>query len=518
MSAFTAIRERAARALAPRVPQTDLQREVVSLRSQVAQELSRNRHSAGIQMRLGDIDEEYVPELKPIKSRMRVFDRMANDPQVRGQLRAITMTLISGVRWKTEGGTPEGRELIESNILRRGPRKFWMATSWLNFLFENMGCLVHGFAPFGVSWSRPIEGRQLLSNLTWLHPRSFDEDGWKVDEFDQFLGIRRSFVDGTGKQHTREFTSAEDLFLTCWDRRGPNWEGNAFIRPMYKPWLLNEMAEKIDMIDLQNRGVGIPVAKLSGNGGAKERDTLVSILKSLRGGSKERAFIVLQNDEEIKYLLSEGHAKDAGPVLSHHRTNISTSAGTEYFQQGNTSSGSRAGASALATGFFINVDAIRVILQDQINYGAGDQPGLVERLIERNFGPDVEPPQIVGSKVSPTEQLDNVPLIQDAVAKGVIPRNRDLANEMLERLGSTTRFDKAEWDEAIRLDNPTTLGPGSPARGGPGRPPGAGDDPRGRDDADSQRLRLAAEKKTLIGESPPPSRPASWRWLRSTGV
>jgi len=477
--------------------------------------MSRRVLGSGINVHLGDIDEEYVPDLKTLRGRLRVFDRMANDPLVRGQLRAIGMTLVSGVRWKVEGGTPEGRSLIESNLLRKGSPRYWMATSWLDFLHEAMGCLIHGFSPFGVTWGPPVDGRSLISKMTWLHPRSVDEDGWDLDESDRLMGIRRSYMDPKGGYRSREYVSAEDLFIVAWDRRGPNWEGNAFIRPMYRPWLLNEMAEKIDIIDLQNRGVGIPMAKLSGAGGAKGRDTLVEILKSLRGGSKERAFIVLEKDEEVKYLLSEGTAKDAGPILDHHAHSIVKSGGTEYFESGNTASGSRAGASALATGFFINVDAVRVILEDQINCGAGDQPGLVERIIRRNLGPDVEPPRILGSRVSPTEQLDNIPLVQDAVAKGMIPPHLKLANEALDRLGWPI-LTQDEWDEAMEAKRSVSiLGPGSPANGGPGRPNEAGPDPQGRDDKDSRRLKLS-EKKTTDGATRHRKNSTSWPWLRST--
>ena len=134
-----------------------------------------------------------------------------------------------------------------------------------------------------------------------------------------------------------------------------------------------------------------------------------------------------------------------------------------------------------------------------------------------DIGDDGEYPRIEGSRVSPTEQLDNVPLIQDAIAKGVIPPNLKIANEMLQRLGWPELTAK-EWKEAkaetmITPVPPTPPVP-SPAQGGPGRPSEAGPDDRGRDDKDSNRLKLT-EKKT-IGDGPPSLSPVSWRWLRST--
>jgi len=488
-----------------------LQREIAELRSQVGAEIN-NLTSAGIKVRLGDIDEEYVPELKTIKGRMAIYDRMVNDPVVRGQLTAITMTLISGVRWKVVGGNSKVRDLVGANLLREGPKKYWCSTSWNDRLYEALGCLVYGFAMFAKT-REIVDGQAIFSDLKWLHPRSVDEDGWDMDEGDNLLNVRRTYTNAKGEMKAREPIPAEDVFLVPWDRRGPNWEGNAFIRPMYRPWKERDLAAKIDLIDLQNRGVGIPIAKLSGAGGVKERDTLVSILKDLRGGSKERAFIVIEKDEEVKYLLSEGQAREAASIMDRSAADSARVGGTQYLESGNTQSGSRASSSSMSTGFFIHTNAIRIRLQDIINFGAGPMMGLTEELEWMNTENDQDvddPVRIEGSTVSPTEQLDNIPLIGDSVAKGVIPPHYALANEALRRL-NWPEMTKEEYDEAIAAKTP------SPAIGGPGRPDGAGTDPEGRDDTMSRRFagEDAAQKKTLDGGNQPPKSPASWRWIRS---
>ncbi len=487
-----------------------LEREIVSLRQQVGRELTRVM-SSGISLSLGDITEEYVTELKTLRSRIAVYDRMANDPNIAGQLRAIWMTIISGVRWKMVGGREELRVKCAANFLRQGPRKYWCARSWNEIQYDCLGMLTYGFSLFGKTWLPADDGTMYLADLTWLHPRSVDEDGWIMDDSDNLLAVRRSYQTGTGKVLTREERDASELFLMTWGRRGANWEGVSYIRGMYRPWKLGEMAEKIDIIDLQNRGVGIPMAKLSGGGGAKERDALVEILKSLRGGSKERAFIVLQNDEDVSFLTSVGQAKDAQPTLSHHRASMVKAGGQEYFEQGNTASGSRAGASALATGFFMCVDGIIRCIEDQFNNGCGRMPGLIEEFCLMNDDDlDAEEiPKLQGSTVSPTEQLDNIPLIQDAIAKGAIPPNLKHANEMARRL-NWPELTKAEWDAAMELKKP------SPAFGGPGRPNEAGPDESGRDDKEGRRLAMT-EKKTLnSGESPLSRSPRSYPWQQST--
>lgn len=500
---------RKARKSRPTARERMIEREIVNLRSDIGRELAK--HASGINLRLGDISEEYVPELQGLHSRVSVYERMANDPNVSGQLRAIWLTIISGVRWNAVGGKESLRQKIAANLLRQGPRKFWCAISWNDFLYQALAMLVYGFSMFAKS-RQIVDGTMIYSDLKWLHPRSVDEDGWVMDEADNLIQVRRSFQDATGKPHTREPIGIDDLFLMNWGRRGPNWEGTAFIRPMYRPWKLGEMAEKIDMIDLQNRGVGIPMAKLAGGGGARERDALLNILSHLRGGSKELAFLVIQKDEDVSFLTSTGTAKDAQPTLQHHRASMVKAGGQEYFEQGNTATGSRAGASALATGFFVSVDGIIRHIEDVVNYGCGPQMGLVEEFcyVNDEDADESDIPTIRGSRVSPTEQLDNIPLVQDSVSKGLVPTHRKLANEALRRLG-WPELSEDEWEEAMEAKRSSVFIGG----GGAGRPNEAGPDEQGRDDKDGRRL-MMQEKKTPGAGSLPRRSPPSWPWLRSS--
>lgn len=455
-----------------------INREIIALRREVGIELGRSSFGAsGINLSPHAIQEEYVPELFTLHGRLPILERMANDPAVRGQLNAIYSALISGVRWKVEGGEPEQKDLVAANLLREGDPALWCLTSWNDRLFETLGCLIHGFSIFGKTWEPDVDGYAILRDIKWLHPRSLQPGNmWNMDAHDNLISVRRQYRDGLGKTVTEELP-ADRVFLVPWDRRGPNWEGNAYIRPMYKPWKMRELAEKIDIIDLMNRGVGIPLAKLSAQGGVKERDQLKSILANMRLGSKEQAFIVIGNDEEIKFLTSEGTARDAQPVLDGKAADISRVGMTQYLEAGNTQSGSRASSSSMSTGFFINVDSIRERLQDIINFGAGPLPGLVEELQNKNFDRPKEYTRIVGSRVSPTEQLDNIPMVGEMVAKGAIPAHFKLANDLLKRLGYE-QMSQGEYDDAMQRPVPS-IG---------GRPTSIGTDEQGRDDTMSRRL------------------------------
>src|SRR3990170_408076 len=118
--------------------------EILALRSELGSVLGKNFGASGMNLNLGDIQEENVPELKTLSGRTEIYDRMGNDAAVYAQVNTVVMSIISGVRWSVEGGKKEHQDFVRANILREGPRKYWMGRSLVDFLGE--GCRL---LPFG---------------------------------------------------------------------------------------------------------------------------------------------------------------------------------------------------------------------------------------------------------------------------------------------------------------------------------------------------------------------------------
>jgi len=236
------------------------------------------------------------------------------------------------------------------------------------------------------------------------------------------------------------------------------------------------------------------------------------MLKNMRGGSKEQAFMVIQADESIEYLTATGTVKDMKPILDGHRFNIAAAGGTIALESVNSESGSRAAASALLTPFMLNVDAVKVRLEDMVNYGSLDRVGLVEELLGMNYDTESmdrdDLPRIRGSRVSPTEVIDNITNIIDGVQKGAVSKTLNLENHVLKSYGAPP-ISKAEFDEAKASSLPTALG---------GRPPEAADpiNPDPRKDKDGARFGLAQKKTEELGAILPPKRDMYSAWLLST--
>ena len=492
----------AAKAKAPTRRQM-IERDKVAMRQQAR---GGGSYTSGLKVSLQRLEEEYVPTIKNWTSRVDLYQRMGNDAKIAAVLRANTYPLISG-KWTVEGGKAEVRNLVKSNLLRDGDPALWCDTSWVQRLFESFLSLQFGVSAFGKT--REIVGdRMIFRRLTYLHPRSLGGPigAWEWnEEGTDLVALHRQYSLPDGSRVQDERIPIEDVFLFVHGMAGQNWEGSPMIRPMYRAFTEKDLAAKIQMIDLQNRGVGIPRAKLAPGDGSKQADTLFGMAKDLRGGSKERQAILLADGQELGFLTSEGNVVEASPIIDGRNNEIAAGAGTDFQQTGQTSSGSRATGSVLMVNYMQELDALRVFGEDMWNHGAGTLRGPVEELCDENYGPQEEYPRIVCRPISATTQIDNVKHIMEWIKSGGI-HDLHAENEVRKSLG-VAPMTAEEFQKAKDAAKPI------PDIGGRPDSPNPADRDEPRDDESGRAFGLA-EKKTPSGGTRPPSSVRSWGWLK----
>lgn len=473
-------------------------------------------HVSGLDINLRRIEDEDNPAFRDLTARVKVLQRMGNDAKIAAQLRANILPLMSAVQWKAEGGTQEMRDLLEQNLLRRGDPRFWCETSWMQRVLEKLMCLHYGFSLHGKTWDT-VDGYRIYRRLTYLHPKSLGGTlgpwEWSKDG-SRLVAIHRKYRRPDGTQVVDERIPIEEISATVWWQTGENWEGQALIRPMYRNWVNKDLATKIGMIALLNGGVGIPMATLGPADGPTDKAVLKTMAGDLRQGSKERQFLVLANGQKMEFLTTNGQIVDARPIIESQNMEISSAGATNHMDQGQTSSGSRAGGSVMMVSYMQQLEAVKVWLQEQINHGAGYLMGETEELIYANFETVKECPQIVGSRVSPTEQMDNVPNIVDAVQKGALIHDVTVDNYVRKSLmPGAKELTPEEFEKAKAAALPPT-----PVGGRPDSPtPTDRNEPRDDDTGRAFGLKPdPAQKKTPGGGGRPNLRTASYPWLRST--
>jgi len=474
-------------------------------------EAERSGYVSGLAINLQKIEDEDNPAYRDLGTLLNTFQRMGNDAQIAAQLRANILPLWSAVQWRPEGGTPEMRDLIDQNLLRKGDPRFWCETAWIQRILEKLMCLHYGFSLHGKTWD-VVDGYRIFRRLTYLHPKSLGGPlgpwEWSKDG-SRLVAIHRKYKRPDNTPITDERIPIEDIDAAVWWQTGENWQGQSLIRPMVRNWVNKDLASKIGMIALMNGGVGIPMGTLGPGDGPAQGITLKTQAKDLRGGSKERQFLMLANGQKMEFLTTNGTIVDARPMIAEQNMDIAAAGATNFMQSNQTQSGSRAGGSVMMVSYMQQLEAVKVWLQEQINHGAGYLMGQVEELIYANFENVKECPQIVGSRVSATEQLDNVPNIVTAVQQGALAPDLTVDTYIRKALMPNSKpLTQGEFEKAKAMGAPRDLG---------GRPdkPTPTDKNEPRDDDMGRAFGLTTQKKTS-GGSPPPRSPASWPWLRST--
>jgi hypothetical protein len=180
----------------------------------------------------------------------------------------------------------------------------------------------------------------------------------------------------------------------------------------------------------------------------------------------------------------------------------------QFLGDGNTESGSRASGSVHMVAYLQAVEAVKVIFQEQINHGWGEQLGLVEDLIYSNYDDVEECPRIVMSPISPATQLENASLIGDLIQKGAMSKDLNAENYLRKSLGMPD-ISAEDFQRIQDMNKPvTSIG---------GRPNEVGD--TDREDPRNDKLgRAVGLTEQGCGATPQPKRRRSWPWLKSTAA
>jgi len=110
--------------------------------------------------------------------------------------------------------------------------------------------------------------------------------------------------------------SIKKLAVFSFDKEAGNLEGISLLRSAYKHWFYKENLYKIDAIQKERHGVGVPIIKLPANFTAQDKALADEFGRNLR--SNEKAHVVLPPFWEIMFAKLEGQHVDALASADHH--------------------------------------------------------------------------------------------------------------------------------------------------------------------------------------------------------
>ena len=252
--------------------------------------------------------EEYNSELRGATG-LTMYDKMRRgDAQVRSSLKLIKTPIFAG-RWYMEPGEA-GNKRSE-----RIAQEVWhnlntMTVSFQQFLSEALLMLDYGYYAFEKVWE-VVDGMVRWRKFAPRHP--MDISHFKYDET---TGGPLGIVMVRGLDSEEVMIPMEKLLVFTHDREAGNMEGISLLRSAYKHWYYKENLYKIDAIQKERHGIGIPIIKLPPNFNEDDKRAADELGRNLR--TNEKAHVVLPPMWEILFAKLEGNPVNAMESIEHH--------------------------------------------------------------------------------------------------------------------------------------------------------------------------------------------------------
>ena len=269
------------------------------------------------------VRKEYNRELQGLQG-LKKYDQMRrSDGTVRSTLRLVK-TPVLAARWFVEPYRDKDKEEVKkvdqtaANFVEKVLFDE-MSISWSQVLIEALLMCDFGYYMFEKVWeNRVIDGkiRTVLKKLAPRHP--MDVLRWEYDSSGGPAGV---WMRGeTGMPQDDYFIGIDKLLVFTFDRECGNIEGISVLRSAYKHWYYKEQLYKIDAIQKERHGIGVPIIKLPPGYSKADVATAQQLGRNLR--TNERAHVVLPPLWELMFAKLEGHVVDAIKSIDHHNGEI----------------------------------------------------------------------------------------------------------------------------------------------------------------------------------------------------
>lgn len=266
-----------------------------------------------------EIRREYNRDLQGLKG-LQKFDRMRKSSGVvRGTLRTVKTPVLSG-RWFMKPYDTKKRNQNAAEFVGRCLFEY-MSISFPQVLTEALLMCDFGYYMFEKVWeNRIIDGqmRTVLKKLAPRHPMDVKE--WKYDANGGPAGVVMYTTDETGYRYHEVYIPIEKLLVFTFDREAGNIEGISVLRSAYKHWFFVETLEKIDAIQKERHGIGIPVIKLPPGFSPADKIAAQDLGANLR--TNERAHVVLPPMWDLLFAKLEGNPVNALESMEYHDARI----------------------------------------------------------------------------------------------------------------------------------------------------------------------------------------------------
>jgi hypothetical protein len=262
---------------------------------------------------------EYLAELQG-KQGLRLYDKMRRgDGTVRESLRLYKTPVLSARFFVEPGGKQKDGTIGTAN---QNVADFiwcnlteWMSTPWTQTLTEALLMCDFGyyffekvFTPGTLTENR---GKIIWQKMAPRHP--IDVVNWNFDKTGGPVSV-------TMPDPNNGFDYVDvpigKLLVFTFDKEANDISGISVLRSAYKHWYYKEQLYKIDAIQKERHGIGIPVIKLPLGYSSDDKTLANELGRNLR--TNERAHVVLPPGWDLLFAELKGQPVDVIKSIEHH--------------------------------------------------------------------------------------------------------------------------------------------------------------------------------------------------------
>jgi hypothetical protein len=250
---------------------------------------------------------------------LKKFDEMVrSDASVSGSL-LLAKTPVLGARWFIEPYKAPGSDTVSARDRNAAQFIWWnltegMTTSWPQFLNELLKMLDYGYYMFEKVFTdnHPLKpGMVCWQKMAPRHP--VDVSSWLYDSNGGPDGVR--MYDERGRESEIPIP-IDKLLVFTHEKEGGDMTGKSKLRSAYKHWYMKQNLEKIDAIQKERHGIGVPIIKLPVGFSSPDKLLAEQMGRNLR--TNERAHIVLPPMWDLIFAKLEGQPVDTLRSIEYH--------------------------------------------------------------------------------------------------------------------------------------------------------------------------------------------------------
>jgi hypothetical protein len=129
----------------------------------------------------------------------------------------------------------------------------------------------------------------------------------------------------------------DKLIIFTFNKRGGNLEGTSILRSSYKHWYYKDVLYRIDAIQKERHGIGVPFIELPPGYSPDDRDFALQLVRNIR--TNEEAGFVIPPGYDMGFKKPEGELVDVLASVEHHNGMIMMNTMSQFLLMGIQDSG-----------------------------------------------------------------------------------------------------------------------------------------------------------------------------------